>query len=195
VLRRAAVLPLLLLALAGCGGKSHEAQAPTFVGPALQNPSTPPAFSLTDQRGGTVGLAALRGKVVLLTFLYTHCPDVCPLTASNLNTMLRRLGPQRSDVEVLAVSVDPAGDTPQAVRSFVRAHGLLPQFHYLTGSKPKLERIWREYHVSAVRNGDDELVDHTLYTMLVDRDGTARVLFDATAGANALTHDVRQLLA
>ena len=196
VLARAAVLPLLLLAtaLAGCASERHEAQQPAFVGPTLENPSTPPAFALSDQNGRVLRLAALRGKVVLVTFLYTHCPDVCPLTASNLNTTLRRLGPQRSDVEVLAVSVDPVGDTPQAVRSFVHTHRLLPQFHYVTGPRRRLQRIWRAYDVTAVRNGNDELVDHTLYTLLVDRGGTARVVFDATAGANAITHDVRQLL-
>ena len=181
--------------VAGCGAANKQAPPPTFVGPTLEHPSTPPAFTLTDQHGRTVRLAALRGKVVLLTFLYTHCPDVCPLTAANLNTTLRRLGPQRSDVEVLAVSVDPVGDTPQAVRSFVRAHRLLPQFHYLTGEPRALERIWRDYNITAVRNGKDAEVDHTLYTLLVDRGGTARVLFDAQAGANAITHDVRQLLA
>ena len=82
-----------------------------------------------------------------------------------------------------------------AVKAFVRNHRLLPQFHYLTGSRPTLERIWREYSVSAVRNRKDGGVDHTLYTMLIDRGGTARVLFDAPANAVVITHDVRQLLA
>ena len=189
-----AVLGAAVVAGCGSGGKPATRKL-QFVGPTLEHPSTPPSFRLTDQQGRQVRLAALRGKVVLLTFLYTHCPDVCPLTAGNLNTMLRRLGQRRDDVEVLAVSVDPAGDTPAAVRSFVRRHRLLPQFHYLTGSQRVLAGIWRAYHVTAVRNGKDELVDHTLYTLLVDRGGTARVLFDAQAGPDAITHDVRQLLA
>lgn len=202
---RAAALPLLAfvaVGLAACGGDSRSARPATthaaqarFVGPTLQNPSAPPPFALSDQHGRTIRIAALRGKVVLLTFLYTHCPDVCPLTAGNLNTMLRRVGSRRSDVEVLAVSVDPVGDTPRAVRTFVREHRLLPQFHYLTGSRRTLERVWREYDVAAVRNGNDARVDHTLYTLLVDRGGTARVIFDATARPGAITHDVRQLLA
>jgi protein SCO1 len=190
------MLLLIATVVAGCGSaKQHAAAQPSFVGPTLDHPSTPPPFTLRDQHGRAVRLAALRGKVVLLTFLYTHCPDVCPLTAANLNTTLRRLGPRRSDVRVLAVSVDPAGDTPKAVASFIRAHRLLPQFDYLTGSSRTLERIWGAYHVTAVRNGKDDKVDHTLYTMLIDRGGVARVLFDAQAGPNAITHDVRQLLA
>ena len=96
---------------------------------------------------------------------------------------------------VLAVSVDPVGDTPASVRSFIREHRLLPQFRYLTGRRATLERVWRTYGVKAVRNKDDGGVDHTLYTLLVDRGGTARVLFDSTATPAALAHDVRQLLA
>jgi len=94
---------------------------------------------------------------------------------------------------VLAVSVDPAGDTPASVASFVRDHRLLPKFHYLTGSAAALKPIWHAYSVSAVRKGGPD-VDHTLYTMLIDRTGTARVLFDATSTPQAIEHDVRQLL-
>lgn len=196
VLRRAAVLSLLVLAapLAGCGGTNDGARQATFQGPTLAHPATPPGFTLTDQHGHTIRLGALHGKVVLLTFLYTHCPDVCPLTATSLNTTLRRLGSRRDEVEVLAVSVDPVGDTPRSVSAFVRAHRLLPEFHYLTGPRSTLVPVWRAYDVKAVRNGKDGGVDHTLYTMLIDRGGTARVLYDATARPAAITHDVRQLL-
>jgi protein SCO1/2 len=141
-----------------------------------------------------VHLRALRGKVVLLTFLYTHCPDVCPLTAANLNTALQRLGGERAQVAVLAVSVDPAGDTHASILSFIQRHRLLPQFRYLTGRRATLEGVWRKYNVAVVRRGPGD-VDHTLYTLLVDRGGTARVLFDVKATPGAITHDVRQLLA
>jgi protein SCO1 len=197
VLARVPVLCLLLLAaaLAGCGSGNDGPGQATFQGPTLAHPATPPEFTLTDQHGRTIQLAALHGKVVLLTFLYTHCPDVCPLTASSLNTTLQRLGSRRNEVEVLAVSVDPVGDTPRSVSAFLRAHRLLPEFHYLTGPRSTLVRVWRAYDVKAVRNGKDGGVDHTLYTMLIDREGTARVLYDATARPDAITHDVRQLLA
>jgi protein SCO1/2 len=178
--------------LAACG--SAKKPQPEFLGPTLQHPSKAPAFTLTDQHARAVRLAGLHGKVVLLTFLYTHCPDVCPLTAANLNTALRRLGPERKSVDVLAVSVDPAGDTPASVRRFVSVHRLLPQFHYLTGRRSTLAPIWRAYGVTAVRNGKDGGVDHTLYTMLIDRSGTARVLFDTQARPATIAHDVRQLL-
>jgi protein SCO1/2 len=187
----AAALVVSTLSLVGCGSTKHRLD---FVGPVLQHPAPPPDFTLRDQRGRAVHLRALRGKVVLMTFLYTHCPDVCPITAANLNTALRMLGGKRSQAVVLAVSVDPVGDTHASVLSFIRQHRLLPQFRYLTGGRATLERIWRKYNVTAVRKGGGD-VDHTLYTLLVDRDGTARVLFDTMATPVAIDHDVRELLA
>lgn len=178
------------LSLVGCG----SAKRLHFVGAALEHPAAPPDFTLRDQRLRAVHLRALRGKVVLLTFLYTHCPDVCPITAANLNTALRRLGEDRSRVVVLAVSVDPVGDTHASVLSFIRQHHLLPQFRYLTGRRATLARVWREYNIAVVRRGPGK-VDHALYTLLVDRSGTARVLFDVKATPTAVAHDVRQLLA
>jgi protein SCO1/2 len=167
---------------------------PQFEGPTLKHPSSPPAFALRDQDGHLVQIASQRGKVALITFLYTHCPDLCPLTAQNLNDVLRKLGPERKNVTVLAISVDPKGDTPRSVKTFVRNHRLLPQFHYLTGTSEQLQPIWDAYNVTALTpKGPDP--DHTLYTLVVDRSGKARILFDALARPTAITHDVRLLLA
>ena len=154
----------------------------------------PPAFALRDQNGRLVQLEHQRGNVVLITFLYTHCLDVCPLTAEHLNQALRSLRTQRVKVQVLAVSVDPKGDTPGAVRQFVRVHRLLPQFHYLTGSATTLRAIWAEYGVKSLAEAGSDRIDHTLYTLLLDRSLRGRVLYDATATATAITHDVRLLL-
>lgn len=170
-----------------------SAGAPHFDGATLKNPAAPPDFTLRDQRGRRMHLAALRGKVVALTFLYTHCPDVCPLTAANLNAAVRLVGSGRRNVAVLAVSVDPAGDTPAAVAKFVRERALGPQFHYLTGRRTALAPIWRAYRVSAVRRGNNQ-VDHTLYTLLIDRAGKSRVLFDSLATPTKVAHDMRLLL-
>jgi len=141
-----------------------------------------------------VELYRLHGKVVLLTFLYTHCPDACPLTAERLNAALHALGPERRQAAVVVVSVDPRGDTPRAVRAFIAAHRLLPQFHYLTGPRSVLAPIWRAYGVSSYAQAGDR-VDHTLYTLLLDRRGLSRVLYDSTAATAAfISHDVRILL-
>jgi protein SCO1/2 len=128
-----------------------------------------------------------------VTFLYTNCPDVCPLIASNLNAALRELGPQRKEVRVLAVSVDPKGDTPAAVRAYARAHRLVPQFRYLTGTPAELRRVWARYDVLAVARKPD-LVDHVAYTVLVDREGKRRVVYDSQVRALQVVHDLRVLL-
>jgi protein SCO1/2 len=166
---------------------------PPFVGPRISHPAVTPDFTLRDQHGRLVHLRAQRGKVVVLTFLYTHCPDLCPLTAVHIDDAIRRLGAKRVTVTVLAVSVDPAGDTPAAVRRFVVGHDLGPQFHYLTGPRPVLQRIWRQYDVTSVKVGGPD-PDHTLYVLLLDRSGKTRVLFDASAKPAAMTHDLRLLL-
>jgi protein SCO1 len=196
--------PLALVALVvalvatACGSKSESIPtisvgATTFAGGELDPPRALPDFTLLDQSGDEVSMAAQRGKLVLLTFLYTHCPDVCPLIAQNLNQGLRMLGPARDDVRVLAVSVDPEGDTPKSVDAFATAHHLLPQFHYLAGSRAELTKVWKAYDVAAVAR-DPELVDHTAYTMLVDRSGQGRVIYDSQVKAKDVVHDVRLLL-
>lgn len=184
---------LAAFAIAGLAAARATPSSWGFVGPTLTHPAPPPDFALRDQDGQLLRLSKLHGKVVLVTFLYTHCPDLCPLTASNINAAMRLVGPVRTRVVVLSVSVDPTGDTRRAVKAFIRQHALLPQFHYLTGSKTTLTPVWRAYHVQPVKRGGPD-VDHTLYTLVVDRSGRGRVLFDSMAQATAIAHDVRLLL-
>jgi protein SCO1 len=128
---------------------------------------------------------------VLVTFLYTHCPDVCPLIASSLNTVLRTVGPP-PNVDVLAVSVDPRGDTPRAVRAYARRMHLQPSFHYLIGTRSELRPAWAAWHVLSV-NRRPNLVDHLAYTALVDGNGRVRVLYDAQVNAQQVLHDLQLL--
>ena len=208
-MRRAPLVAALVAALAAsaCGSgssSSHEHEHGTvpsvtvggsgrFAGGELTPAKPVPDFTLEDQSGKQVSMADQRGKVVLVTFLYTHCPDVCPLITQNLNEALRMLGPKRDDVRVLAVSVDPKGDTEKSVDAYAKAHHLLPEFHYLTGTRPELTEVWKDYDVAAVAS-DPELVDHTAYTMLVDESGKGRVIYDAQVKAKDVVHDVDALL-
>jgi protein SCO1 len=197
VRRRGLLVFIASLALMGAGGTGAIAAGvaqPPFDGPRIVHPSVTPDFTLRDQNGRLVRLSAQRGKVVVMTFLYTHCPDLCPLTAVHIDEALDRLGARRTGVTVLAVSVDPFGDTPAAVRRFVRSHRLSSQFHYLTGSKQALRRVWRLYDAKSIAVGGTR-PDHTLYVLLLDRRGRSRVLFDATATSAAMAHDIRLLLA
>jgi protein SCO1 len=187
---------VLLLVAAGCGGsgaKQATSTASSFAGTELSSSGPSPDFALHDQDGKLVRLSGLRGKAVLVTFLYTHCPDVCPLIATNLDVVLRRLGTGgRARARVLAVSVDPKGDDPASVRRFVRSHALLPQFRYLTGTHAQLARVWRGYHI-AVLDTPEKTVDHSAYTLLLDRTGRQRVLYDAQVTPAQVLHDLRLL--
>ena len=167
----------------------------TFSGATIDKPTVLPDFSLHDQAGQLVTLHGQRGKAVLLTFLYTHCPDVCPITAQNLNQALRLLPKaERAEVRILAVSVDPRRDTRAAVRHFVRTHQLLPQFRYLTGTFNELVKAWRYYNITSIREAKTGNINHTLYTLLVDRTGKARVLYAANAQPTDVAHDLRLVL-
>jgi protein SCO1 len=191
-LHRVGALLLAASALAAAAATAAAAPPAKFVGPRIVHPSVAPDFTLRDQTGRLVRLAAQRGNVVLVTFLYTNCPDLCPLTADHVNEALDRLGRRSKNVTALAITVDPKGDTPSAVRRFVRAHEFKSQFRYLTGSRRALARIWRLYNVTPVSRGVDP--DHTLYVLLLDRRGRTRVLFDALARPAAIAHDLRVLV-
>ena len=194
---RVLVLLAVTLAAAGCGASTTPpatTAASAFRGAELEPPRKAPDFALRDQDGKRVRLADERGRDVLVTFLYTHCPDVCPLIAANLNRALEALGERRRGVRVLAVSVDPAGDTPAAVSGYVRRLGLRPEFRYLTGTRAELSRVWRAYGILAVA-ANKELVDHAAATVLIDPGGNRRVLYDAHVQATDVVHDLHALAA
>src|SRR5579862_3258215 len=130
--------------------------APPLVGVDLGGVAAP-NFTLTDQTGARVTLASLRGHPVVLTFLYTHCPDQCPLTAEKLRMTADQLGARAGSVDWLAVSVDPVGDTPATAAAFVHAHGLDGRLRYLLGAQQALAPVWQSYHI-AVQAGTNGTV-------------------------------------
>ena len=182
--RRVAIAIVLVVCCAGCGG----AAKPVFRGSALTTPPPAPNFSLHDQSGHLVTLAGQRGHWTIVTFLYTQCPDVCPLIAANLNGALKR----DSALRVLAVSVDPKRDTPAAVRRYVVDHRLAPAFHYLIGSSSELARVWASYHVAALP-GPKGTITHSTFEILIDPQGKERLLYDATITTDDLVHDLTAL--
>jgi protein SCO1 len=190
-------LAALILVAAGCGSSEPKlveglpTTTRTFAGTELTPPHPADRLSLKDAYGRRYTLSARRGRYVLVTFLYTHCPDVCPLIASNLNTVLRASGP-KANVDVLAVSVDPKGDTPRAVRAYVKRKDLDPRFHYLIGSPRELERAWAAWHVTA-QDKSLGVVNHIVYTALVDPRGRERLVYDAQVTAQQVLHDLRVL--
>ncbi|HXV34952.1 MAG TPA: SCO family protein [Gaiellaceae bacterium] len=190
---RAALLSVLTLILAttACG----SAGAPDLAGTELPGREAAPDFALADAEGTTVRLSDERGKLVFVTFLYTQCPDVCPFIAESLNRALVELGPDSGSVRVLAVSVDPEGDTAARVREYAADHRLRPEFTYLIGSSRELEPVWRDYGIAAfAADPESRLVDHSAQTFLIDEDGRSRAVYSAGTSTADFVGDARALL-
>jgi protein SCO1/2 len=178
----------LVLCVSACGGGSR------LSGEAGVKHDIAPEISLRDQDGQLVDLAQQRGRVVVLTFLYTHCRDICPLIAGRLNAVLASLPvPERARARVVAVSVDPRGDTFASVRRYAAAKHLLPQFRYLVGSRQDLERVWRAYGILIDPVSLDS-IDHTGRIIVIDRHGRMRAGFPPAVPATTVLADVRALL-
>jgi protein SCO1 len=150
-------------------------------------------FALRDRNGRLIRLSDQRGRFVFVAFLYTHCTDVCPLIAKALDGAVRSLGPQSSSVRILAVSVDPLGDTPSSVRRYVAEQRLGPQFHFLRGTKAELAPVWQNYNVLVEGRPADKVV-HASPVFLLDRTGRPRLFYAPPQRQSALAHDLRTLL-
>jgi len=152
-----------------------------------------PDFALTDGiTGRAVTLSGQRGQVVALTFLYTTCPDVCPLTASRFRAAQSELQADAGRVTFIAVSVDPDGDTPDAVREFSAAHGLASNWYYLVGGRAQLAPVWAAYGIGV--QAGSTTVTHNDAVYLIDGRGRERVLLHSEDLATDLTKDLRALL-
>jgi len=154
------------------------------------------AFQLTDDNGKPVTAEDYRGKVVLLYFGYTHCPDVCPLTLAHLHAVLQRVGARADDARILFVSVDPARDTPAIMHAYVNAFD--KRAVGLTGTPRELEALSKRYRSAFTRepdqgNGQYE-VSHSSAIYLFDRQGQARLLATPAASQDDLVHDLYLLL-
>lgn len=187
--KRFAVLAMaLVLASCGRGEMRPGATDITHVMPDLK-------FAMmraNDARAVTAG--DYRGKIAMLYFGYTHCPDICPATLSNLAQVLQTLGPQANDVRVLFVSVDPDRDDLASLKSYVQAFA--PQIDGLRGSDNEIAKLARRYRVlySVEKNGQDIEVMHSDSVFLFDRDGDAREVMTTTSDEKALANDIATLM-
>jgi protein SCO1/2 len=154
-------------------GGANSAQAAGFDGgvlnPRLQAPSL---GGLHNYLGQPVSLASYRGKAVFVTFLYTHCPDACPLIAASLHAALGEMGPLSKRVQLIAVSVDPRGDTPRTVAAFLKEHGLVGRMLYLIGNGKQLAPVWSGWKVGAAQDvNNPEVINHTALVYGVSASG------------------------
>lgn len=145
-------------------------------------------FALRDQDGRPASLHEYRGQVVVLTFMYSTCQDTCPVTAQTIRGALNQLG---HDVPTLAISVDPANDTPDSAERFLLKQSLSAgRMRFLLGSRAQLAPIWKAYGIKPQGQG----FEHSAYVLVLDRHGRQRVSFPVDRLTDrGLAHDIRRL--
>ncbi len=161
------------------------------------SPATPaPALALRNYLGQPVNIASYRGRAVLVTFLYTNCPDVCPLITASLHATLELLGPRSSQVQIIAVSVDPRGDTSKAVAAFLARHKMTGRMLYLTGSAHELAHVWKAWGVGSERDAQQpQFVNHSGLVYGISASGKRTTVYASNFIPAELAHDVPLLAA
>ena len=196
------VLALVAL-VGGCVAASAAVDATPLVTATLRSgafdpPRSAPEFALSAATGAEFRLSRHLGKVVVLTFGYSSCPDVCPTVLAELARVRERLGGAADRVQVVYVSVDPERDTPTRLRGFTEQFD--KTFLGLSGSMDQLTPVWKAYGVSVVRrdlpgsNPPIYLIHHSASVFLIDAAGRLRVMAPFGTPSDDLLHDIRLLL-
>lgn len=210
-MRRGAVAIMLtvMLMLSGClGSGSDEIE---LFGFEYRDPPEAPGFNLTNQHGEPVSLPDFEGKVVVVAFVYTHCPDVCPVISSNLAWVDANLGDYSDEVILLSVTIDPARDTVSLLANWTETRGY--DWDHLTGNHTELELMWEAWHVGVddehIENStsseeagnesedglhDDYTLGHSIVTFILDKDTRKRVAYSGTDwNIEEFLHDIQAL--
>jgi protein SCO1 len=187
VLAVASMVLVAALAIVVFARPDSGADEPGFAG-AIRPPGIPThTWTLTDQDGRPTRVGAPGSGPSVVTFLYTHCEDTCPITASTVRGALDQLG---RDVPAYAVSVDPANDTPDSARAFLSRNHLTGRMRFLLAPDPALQRVWKAFGIQP-QERDSE---HTAYVVLLDRTGRQRIGFPFDKlTPEGLAHDLRLL--
>jgi protein SCO1/2 len=214
-MRRSVLIPLVLLVLVvaggllalglggGGGGKAKlpgnaKSSGPGggFLGAELTPVKQAPPLRLRDYQGKPVNISSYRGKAVLVTFLYVHCPDVCPAIASALRVAEDKLGAQASKVQLIAVSVDPRHDTPSSIARFLQLHRMTGRMQYLVGSAAQLAPVWSAWNVGSQKDKTDpQFVAHSALVYGISGSGKVRTIYPANFKPSDVAHDVPLLAA
>jgi len=198
-----AIVGGLTLLLAGGSSKqplpyhASAAKAARYEGLMLtpQRPA-PSLGALRNYDGEAFDAAADRGKAMFVTFLYAHCPDICPLIAANLHNAYARMTPAlRGHVAIVAVSVDPHGDTAGTVAAFVEAHQLTGEASYLIGAAKQLVPVWKAWDVGSEQDTSrPDLVNHSALVYGVSASGKLTTVYAANFNPREIDHDAPVLL-
>jgi protein SCO1/2 len=170
------------------------ADAPVLKAGVFSPPRPAPDFSLQGSNGRALNLSDYRGKIVVLGFGYTSCPDVCPTTLATLAQTRRKLGAAAADVQVVYVTVDPERDVVERMRKYLGAFD--PTFLGGTGAAERLAAMRKDYGILAEKKtyGDTYAVAHSSYTYLIDRRGKLRALMPYGRSPDDYVHDLNILL-
>ena len=194
----------------------------SFSGTVIEDRREAQDFRLTDHFGKSVSLGLYNeGKVVVLTFLYTYCPDICPIVAHHIKSVYDSLGDDAGDVAIVVVSVDPERDTVERAREYSEAWGMAENWGYLVGSEDELSPVWEAYYVVAAVDEEARVADvpeewkvdrvrgvdalsrdiasrytvaHHAPVYLIDRQGRVRVLHTLPFDPADVVADIRALL-
>jgi protein SCO1/2 len=189
-MRRAIVLGTLATLVAAAADAAPKPEALPTIGPA-------PAFTLTAQDERRLSLADLRGKAVVLTFIYTTCADTCPLLTAKMAGLQNRLGADFGRrVFFVSVTVDPERDTPGVLKGYGVAHGArFDGWAFLTGTPAEIREVAKRYGVYAKKTARGD-IDHTFLTSVIDPRGFLRVQYVGVRfEPTELLNDVRSVLA
>ena len=158
-----------------------------FEGALLPPGVRAPDFKLRDERGRPVTMREYRGKPVVVTFLYSHCRDTCPIEAQQIKGALDGLG---HDVPALAISVDPPGDTPGSVHHFNVKQGVTGRIRWVLGRESQLRPLWNGFHITS----QTPQAEHMARLVLIDKRGLQRIGYPASqVTPERLAHDLRLL--
>jgi cytochrome oxidase Cu insertion factor (SCO1/SenC/PrrC family)/thiol-disulfide isomerase/thioredoxin len=191
------VLALMAIGVLVISGVTSPAQSDALASNPYLDPGTPlsrvaPAFTLNDQFGRSVSLSSYRGKVVLLAFNDSECTTICPLTTTAMLDAKAMLGRAGDQVQLLGIDANPKSTSLEDVFSYSQLHGMLTAWHFLTGSLPQLQRVWKAYGIEAAIQAGE--VAHTPALFVIDPQGHERRLY-ITQQSYAAVGQLGQLLA
>lgn len=160
----------------------------------LSAPLPVPSFTLTSHETRPVSSEDFPGKVLVVFFGYTSCPDVCPLTLTHLTQAFRLMKEEGERIQVLLVSVDPDRDTPERLRGYLR--NFHPSFMGLTGTEEEIRSVADNFGAYFARTGEGEsyTVDHTARSYVLDPEGRIALTFPISATPEEMARDLKHLL-
>ena len=179
------------------GGAQQAAAGHGFFG-TLALPTKPaPPLQLRNYLGQPINIEQFRGKAVLVTFLYTNCPDICPLITSDLRVALNEMGrAEAKKVQIIAVSVDPRVDTRKSVAAFLARHEMTGRMLYLTGTAKELAPVWKAWGVGSQQDLEQpQFVNHTGVVYGITASGERLTVYDPEFKPSEIAHDVPLLAA